>query len=221
VNRNAAKEAAGRRAAALVEPGMRVGLGTGSTVRWTIVALGQRQPPGVVCVASSSATERLAESVGLRLVPPDEVGRVDVAVDGADEVDPGWNLVKGGGGALTREKIVAEMADRFVVVVDDAKLVARLGAFGLPVEALAFAPGVVAERLGALGARRVERRPEPSDNGNPLLRAYFGDIDDPPALAGRLAAVPGVVEHGLFLGTTVSDVIVARLDGRVDRLARP
>jgi ribose 5-phosphate isomerase A len=221
VSRDAAKEAAGRRAAALVEPGMRVGLGTGSTVHWTIVVLGQLQPPGVVCVASSAATERLAESVGLRLVPPDEVGRVDVAVDGADEVDPGWNLVKGGGGALTREKIVAEMADRFVVVVDEAKLVTRLGAFGLPVEALAFAPGVVAERLAALGARRVERRPEPSDNGNPLLRAYFDDIDDPAALAGRLAAVPGVVEHGLFLGTTVSEVIVAHLDGRVDRLARP
>jgi ribose 5-phosphate isomerase A len=212
----AAKEAAGRRAAELVEPGMRVGLGTGSTVHWTIVALGERRLPDVVCVATSSGTERLATSVGLHLVPPDDVGRLDLAVDGADEVDSDRNLVKGGGGALTREKIVAEMADRFVVVVDESKLVGRLGAFGLPVEALAFAPGVVAHRLRALGAARVDRGDEPSDNANPLLRAYFGPLEHPEGLAAQLSAVPGVVEHGLFLSPTVSDVIVARRDGRVD-----
>ena len=218
MSRDEAKEAAGRAAAALVAPGMRVGLGTGSTVRWTIVALGERRLPGVTCVATSSGTERLATSVGLRLVPADEAARLDVAIDGADEVDPDWNLVKGGGGALAREKIVAEMADRFVVVVDESKLVERLGAFGLPVEALAFAPGVVARRLQALGAQRVEHGDEPSDNGNPLLRAHFGPLEDPEGLAAQLSAVPGVVEHGLFLSPTVSDVIVARLDGRVDAL---
>ena len=199
---------------------MRVGLGTGTTVHWTIVALGARRLAELVCVATSSGTERLARSVGLRLVPPDDAGQLDLAVDGADEVDAHWNLVKGGGGALAREKVVAEMADRFVVVVDGSKVVTRLGAFGLPVEALAFAPGVVAARLRSLGATRVERRPEPSDNGNPLLRAYFGAIADPAELAAQLGGVPGVVEHGLFLGPTVSQVIVAHADGRVDTLTR-
>lgn len=218
---DAAKRAAGRRAADQVESGMRLGLGTGSTVHWTIVALGERRLDDLTCVATSSGTERLARSVGLHLVAPDDAGRLDLAVDGADEVDLAGNLVKGGGGALTREKIVAEMADRFVVVVDESKVVARLGAFGLPVEALAFAPGVVAARLRALGAARVERRGAPSDNGNPLLRADFGPIEDPAALAGRLAAVPGVVEHGLFLAPTVAEVLVAHADGRVDALPRP
>ena len=153
-NVDMAKEAAGRRAAELVEAGMRVGLGTGTTVHWTIVALGERRLADLVCVATSSGTERLARSVGLRLVPPDDAGRLDLAVDGADEVDAHWNLVKGGGGALAREKVVAEMADRFLVVVDGSKVVTRLGAFGLPVEALAFAPGVVAARLRSLGAAR-------------------------------------------------------------------
>jgi ribose 5-phosphate isomerase A len=214
------KRAAGRRAADLVAPGTRVGLGTGSTVHWTIVALGARAVPGVAYVATSRATEQLARSLGLTLTGPDEAGRLDLAIDGADEVDTDWNLVKGGGGALAREKVVAEMADRFVVVVDETKMVARLGAFGLPVEVLDFAPGVVAERLRGLGAQRVERREARSDNGNPLLRAWFGPIDQPVALAARLGAVPGVVEHGLFLAPTVTEVLVGGDDGRVRSLQR-
>ncbi len=211
------KQAAGRRAADHVEDGMRVGLGTGSTVHWTIVALGERKPD-VVCVATSERTVRLAAEQGLRVVPPDELGALDIAIDGADEIDPAFNLVKGGGGALTREKIVAEMAARFLVVADASKCVETLGAFGLPLEVLGFAPGVVAARLAGLGARRVTPRDAPSDNGNLLLDADFGPIRDPARLARELAAIPGLVEHGLFLAPCVERLIVAGADGVSERL---
>ena len=214
-----AKEAAGRAAAALVEPGMRVGLGTGSTVHWTIVALGERTAElGLTCVATSQRTHDLASGLGLRVVTPDEAGHLDITIDGADEVDGAANLTKGGGGAHTREKIVAAMADRFVVVVDSTKLVGRLGPFGTPLEVLDFAPAVVAHAVEALGAGRVEVSEQRSDNGNVLLRAYFGPIEEPAALAASLAAVAGIVEHGIFLGTTVDDVFVADVAG-VRRLA--
>ena len=149
----AAKEAAGRQAATYVTDGMRVGLGTGSTVHFTIVALGERQPD-IICTATSRQTHELATSLGLRVVEPDEIGHLDLTVDGADEVDPDFNLTKGGGGAHTREKIVAQMSDRFIVVVDESKLVDHLGPFGTPLEVLDFAPGVVAARVEALGRHR-------------------------------------------------------------------
>lgn len=208
----AAKEAAGRYAARLVEPGMAVGLGTGSTVHWTVVDLAE-QALDIRCTATSHRTATLAASLGLTLVKPDDAGRLDLTVDGADEVDPQGNLTKGGGGAHSRERIVAEMADRFVVVVDESKLVDTLGPFGTPIEVLPFAPGVVADRLGALGATTVDRHEEPSDNGNVLLVAHFGRIDDPAAMSASLAAVPGVVDHGIFLHDTVHRVIVAGRTG--------
>jgi ribose 5-phosphate isomerase A len=212
VNQDQSKELAGRRAAAFVEDGMRVGLGTGSTVHFTIVALGE-VGPDIICVATSERTHELATSLGLAVVPPDEAGRLDIAIDGADEVDRQLNLIKGGGGAHTREKIVAGMAARFIVVVDESKVVPTLGPFGLPLEVLPFSPGVVEGCLTALGARSIERRPEPSDNGNVLMRADFGLIEDPPALARSLAAIPGLVEHGIFPGDMVERVIVAGADG--------
>ncbi|MDH4144397.1 MAG: ribose-5-phosphate isomerase RpiA [Acidimicrobiia bacterium] len=205
------KERAGRHAARYVEAGMRVGLGTGSTVHWTVVELGVRAL-GITCVATSLRTEELARSVGLTLVSPDQAGHLDIAIDGADEVDPSGNVTKGGGGALTREKIVAEMAPRFVIVVDETKLVPALGPFGTPLEVLDFAPGVVAARVEALGARKVTRRAERSDNGNLVLDAQFGTIADPAALAAELAVIPGLVEHGLFLASTVERVVVAGAD---------
>lgn len=207
-----AKEAAGRQAAALVTDGMRVGLGTGSTVYWTIVALGERRP-GIACVATSNRTAELATSLGLRVVAPDEAGTLDLAIDGADEVDADGNLTKGGGGAHTREKVVAEMAARFVVVVDETKLVQQLGPFGTPLEVLDFAPGVVERRLRGLGAMAVMRRAGRSDSGNLLLSAAFGTIERPEELAAALAAIPGVVEHGIFLASCVEQVIVAGVDG--------
>jgi len=215
-----AKQATGRRAADLVVDGMRVGLGTGSTVHHTIVALGERQPD-IICTATSLRTHELATSLGLQVVAPDEIGQLDIAIDGADEVDPKLNLTKGGGGAHTREKIVAAMAERFVVVVDASKLVERLGPFGTPLEVLDFAPAVVAAAVRHLGATDVTTRPERSDNGNLLMDARFGTIDDPEALATALAAVPGVVEHGIFAGTMVDQVLVAQPTGDVTALARP
>lgn len=208
----AAKEQAGRHAAALVERGMRVGLGTGSTVHWTIVALADRKLD-LRCTATSQRTTDLATSLGLTLVKPDDVGHLDIAIDGADEVDRNGNLTKGGGGAHTQEKVVAQMADRFVVVVDESKLVDSLGSFGTPVEVLHFAPGVVAERLRRLGATTVDCFDTISDNGNLLFNARFGRITDPGSMAGAISAVPGVVEHGIFLAATVDLVVVAGFDG--------
>jgi ribose 5-phosphate isomerase A len=153
------------------------------------------------------------------VLPPDEVGALDITIDGADEVDPRLHLVKGGGGAHTREKIVAQMARRFIVVVDESKLVPVLGAFGLPLEVLDFAPQVVAGRVRALGAERVTTRATRSDNGNLLMDAHFAAIPDPPALARALEAIPGLLEHGLFLAESVERVIVAGLGG-VREIAR-
>jgi ribose 5-phosphate isomerase A len=212
-----AKQLAGRRAAEEVEDGMRVGLGTGSTVHHTILALGERKP-SITCAATSERTAELAAGLGLRVVPPDELVSLDIAIDGADEVDPEFNLIKGGGGAHTREKIVAAMADRFIVVVDESKLVERLGAFGVPLEVLPFAPAVVTARVEALGANKVTRRPEPSDNGNLLLDAHFGFIEDPAGLAARLSAIPGLVEHGIFLGDMLERVVIAGAGGVSERI---
>ena len=191
---------------------MRVGLGTGSTVHWTILELGERAPD-IVCTATSHRTHELAVSLGLRVVTPDEIGALDIAIDGADEVDRQFNLTKGGGAAHTREKIVAAMASAFVVVVDESKLVDALGPFGTPLEVLDFAPGVVATAVRALGANRIETRPGRSDNGNLVMDAHFGTIADPLALAQALDAIPGLVEHGLFPGSMVHSVVVAGADG--------
>lgn len=210
------KAAAGRRAAEHVQPGMRVGLGTGSTVRFTIEALAAANLD-LTCTATSRQTHELATSLGLRVVPPDALGRVEVCIDGADEVDPDGNLTKGGGGAHTREKVVAAMADRFIVVVDESKLVPHLGPFGTPLEVLDFAPGVVAEAVRAVGATQVTTRDDRSDNGNLLLVARFGRIEDPRALADRLAAIPGLVEHGIFPASMVDLVVVAGRDGVEER----
>ncbi len=210
--REQAKERAGRRVAEYVANGMRVGLGSGSTLRYAILRLGERRLD-ITCVATSLRTQELAQGLGLKVVLPDEVGSLDIAIDGADEVDPDFNLIKGGGGAQTREKIVARMAARFVVAVDESKLVDRLGTCGVPLEVLAFAPGVVAARARLLGASGVTRRDRPSDGGNVLLVARFGPIVDPARLASELDAIPGLVEHGLFLGGWVERVVVGGTSG--------
>jgi ribose 5-phosphate isomerase A len=216
---DAAKRAAGEHAARYVEAGMRVGLGTGSTVRYTIEALGAAGLD-IVGTATSVQTQELATSLGIRLATPDELGSLDICIDGADEVNPALDLTKGGGGAHTREKIVAQMADRFLVVVDESKLVERLGPFGTPLEVLDFAPEVVAARVRGLGAREVTHRDGRSDSGNLLLYAQFGDIADPVALGLALSEIPGIVEHGLFPGSMVDRVIVAG-SGGVRELTRP
>ncbi|MGA9874755.1 MAG: ribose 5-phosphate isomerase A [Solirubrobacteraceae bacterium] len=196
------KRAAATAAAAFVHDGARVGLGTGSTVAYLLPALAARGLR-LRCVATSPATERTARELGLELYELDELGGLDIAIDGADQVDPrGW-LVKGGGGAHTREKIVAAAAARFVVIVSAEKIVAALRP-PVPLEILRFG---VHTTLASLG-EAVLRDAPPSPANNPIAD-YLGPIEDPCALAERLSCAPGVVDHGLFAPQMVSDILVA------------
>jgi ribose 5-phosphate isomerase A len=201
----AEKRLAGRQAAEYVEDGMAVGLGTGSTVAHFVSALAERDLD-VRCIATSLATEQQARELGLSVEPfagPDALPRLDLAVDGADQVSPdGW-LVKGGGAAHTREKAVAAAAERFVVIVSSDKLVDRLGP-PVPLELLEYGLAATLVRLGAVELRDVPRSP---DGG--VIADYTGELDDPEELAAFLAATVGVVEHGLFPPSLVSEVIVA------------
>jgi ribose 5-phosphate isomerase A len=197
------KRAAAEAAAELVADGDRVGLGTGSTVAELLPPLAARKLE-IVCVATSPATEEAARALGLRLDSLDELGTLDIAIDGADQVAPdGW-LVKGGGGAHTREKVVAAAAERFVVIVSSDKLVDELCP-PIPLELLRFGAKAV---LAGLAPSELRDAP-PSPDGN-LIADYLGAVGDPARLAARLNATPGVVEHGLFPPELVSDVIVAQ-----------
>lgn len=204
------KRAAAEAAAELVPDGARVGLGTGSTVAYLLPALAARRLD-LRCVATSPATEQAARALGLVVEPLDELGTLDIAIDGADQIAPdGW-IVKGGGAAHTREKIVAAAARRFVVIASSEKLVDALHA-PVPLEILAFG---AATTLAAVAPAELRDVP-PSPDGN-LIADYLGAVDDPAALAARLAATPGVVEHGLFPPELTSDVLVAHGE-RVERV---
>jgi ribose 5-phosphate isomerase A len=201
------KRAAAEAAAAMVKDGMRVGLGTGSTVAHLLPALAERKLRGLRCAATSPATERAARALGLRVEDLDAVGELEIAIDGADQVDPAGWLVKGGGAAQTREKIVAASARRFVVIVSAEKAVAALHP-PVPLELLRFGVG---RTLAEVGDARLRGELE-SPDGN-LIADYFGPIGDPAELAARLSATPGVVEHGLFAPEMVSCVLVAGAAG--------
>jgi ribose 5-phosphate isomerase A len=201
------KEAAGRAAAKLVRDGEVVGLGTGSTAYFAVIALGERVKAGlkIVGIPTSEKTADLARSVGIPLSTLDEHPEIDITIDGADEIDPKLNLIKGGGGALLREKIVASASKKMVVVADSGKVVAALGKFPLPVEIIDFARAVVEKKIAALGATsklrmKADGKPFVTDEGHHILDCNFGKIDDPPSLARALSDMPGVVEHGLFIG---------------------
>jgi ribose 5-phosphate isomerase A len=201
------KEVAGRAAAKLVHDGDIVGLGTGSTAYFAVVALGERVKAGlkITGIPTSVHTADLARAVGIPLTTLDEHPEIDITIDGADEVDPKLNLIKGGGGALTREKVIATASKKMVVVVDSGKVVATLGKFPLPVEIIAFARTVIEKKIVSLGATpKLRTRPDGSpfitDNGNQILDCSFGRIEDPAALARELSDTPGIVEHGLFIG---------------------
>lgn len=225
VDAELAKRAAGEAAAELVTAGMTLGLGTGSTARWFIEAVGARVQQGlqVSAVATSVASAALAARQGIPLLELDGQG-VDLAVDGADVVDADLRLVKGRGGALVRERIVAAAARRFVVVVDDSKVHTQIRG-PVPVELVPFGCHHTMALLSNLGAAfrlRLGQDGEPlqSDNGNLIADGDFAGIAEPEVLAATLDAVPGVVGHGLFLGLAHL-VIVSAADGTVSRLEPP
>jgi ribose 5-phosphate isomerase A len=212
---------AARAAAQEVEDGMRLGLGTGSTVAYLVPALAERGLRGLACAATSPATKLLAREHGLEVRELDELGELDLAIDGADQIDPQAWLIKGGGGAHTREKIVARAARRFVVIASAEKAVARL-APPVPLELVRFG---VASTLSALAPARLRSGPEGGFRVSPdggLIGDYQGPIGDPRELAARFGATPGVIEHGLFPPELVSLVLIAGDAGVERRLgARP
>lgn len=229
-----AKRAAAARAVELVEEGMTLGLGTGSTAEWFVRLLAERvRETGlkVTGVATSTATETLARDRGLTVVALEEAGPIDLTVDGADEADLRLNLVKGGGGALLREKIVAAASARMVVIAQAAKQVKRLGAFPLPVEVVRFGwpltRAAVEDVLGRanVGGREIVLRetgsgPLVTEEGHHILDLHLKWIEDPSALALALNALPGVVDHGLFLGMA-ERVIFGRADGTTEDVGPP
>ena len=224
--REALKRRAGERAASLVASGMVVGLGTGSTAVFATRAIGERLASGalrdVAGVPTSRATAEEARRVGIPLLSDDIPREVDITIDGADEVDPALDLIKGGGGALFREKIVAQASRRLVIVVDDSKLSPALGTrHALPVEIARFGWKSQERFLESIGGRprlRLSGSGEPyeTDQGNWILDGSFGPIADAPALARRLADRAGIVAHGLFCGLA-TEVIVAAADGIRER----
>jgi ribose 5-phosphate isomerase A len=215
-----AKRLVAKRAVEFVKDGMAVGLGTGTTATLFIRDLGERVHEGlkIRCVASSAASHALGLSLGMDVTTLEQLPELDLYVDGADEVGPGLALIKGGGGALLREKIVASAAKEFLVVVDSTKIVERLGKFPLPVEVVKMALPVVEPRLAALGLNPKLRQaksadaPFLTDEKNYILDCSCGVIEDPEELAAEIRGVVGVVEHGLFLGMA-SLALVAGEDG--------
>jgi ribose 5-phosphate isomerase A len=220
---DAGKRAAGRAAAELVEPGMRLGLGTGSTVAHFLDAIAEREL-GVAGLPTSEATAARCRELGIGLLDPATTDSLDLAVDGADELDAGLTLTKGGGGALLREKVVAAMADRFVVIATPDKLVSRLAdSFPLPVEVVPFALHPVERSLVGLGfavTRRTDANGDPvrTDNGNLLLDCRMvGGLEDPAVTDVTVALLPGVAETGLFVD--LADLaLLGHEDGTVERI---
>jgi ribose 5-phosphate isomerase A len=219
------KRQAAARALEEVRDGMKLGLGTGSTAKHFVALLGERVRAGlkVVGVPTSEATRADAERCGIALTSLDAIDRLDLTVDGADEIDPQLNLIKGGGGALLREKIVAAASDRMIVIADESKWVAALGRFPLPIEVIpfglaatqraivrAFAECAVSGQMAVRKAR--DGHVFVTDGGHWIVDAHLGRIEDAPRLAGRLGAIPGVVEHGLFIGLA-STAILAGAQG--------
>jgi ribose 5-phosphate isomerase A len=208
------KRQAAERSMAYVKDGMRIGLGTGSTAKYVLELLGQRVRDGltILGVPSSHEAGELARRVGIPLASFHEVDSLDLAIDGADEVGPQLALIKGGGGALLHEKIVASAAKEFIVVVGEGKVVPTLGKFPLPVEVIQFAAPLVEKHLTAIGGNPVLRMqhevPYLTDEGNWIFDCHFGAIPEPERTAAEVRGIIGVVEHGLFL-STATRVIVA------------
>jgi len=220
-----AKQIAAERAVQYVDNGMTVGLGTGSTSAYAIEAIGKKVQQGlsIKAVASSLRSEELAKSAGISLIPFSEVESIDIYIDGADEVDKDLNLIKGGGGALLREKILAFNSKQFFVIVDNSKQVEHLGKFLLPVEIIPFAMELTLMQLRNLGCTTILRRdndkPYVTDNSNLIVDCDFKKIKQVEQLHHSINIIPGVVENGLFLKNIVSKVIVGYGDGEVKILS--
>jgi len=218
--RDQEKQAAALAASELVESGQIVGLGSGSTATYLVRFLAERVRAGlkILGIPTSQATKDLAGQLGIPLTTLEAHPEIDIDIDGADEIDPNLNLIKGGGGAFLREKVVASVSRRFVVIGDSAKQVARLGNFPLPVEVIPFAETLIKPRIERLGASVSLRRRSGgslyvTDEGHHILDCTFGEIADPATLAAELRKLPGVVEHGLFIGMAEMALI-----GRNDRV---
>jgi ribose 5-phosphate isomerase A len=214
-----AKKIAAERAVDFVEDGMLLGLGTGSTAYWAIQAIGTRmkkQNLHIKAIATSLESERLARELGIEMVPFNEDTNIDLTIDGADEVDEGKNLIKGGGGALLREKIVAYNSTALYIIVDQTKMVSVLGRFPLPVEVAIFAWEKTVAHLARLGCRPVLRMEKASafltDNGHYILDCDFKKIPDPAGLNLKIKSIPGVMETGLFV-QMADKIIVGASDG--------
>ena len=228
MNTDAYKREAAARAAEFVRSGMRIGLGTGSTAKHFVELLGERVRAGldVIGVPTSEATRTDAVRCGIPLTTLDDIDRLDLTVDGADEIDPSLNVIKGGGGALLREKIVAAASDRMIVIADDTKSVDVLGRFPLPVEVVPFGLAATRRAMGrafaesGVSGQMVVRNGKDghvfvTDGGHWIVDAHLGRIPDAPRLAGLLNSIPGVVEHGLFIGLASTAVLAGSQGIRV------
>ncbi|MEY9121944.1 ribose-5-phosphate isomerase RpiA [Bradyrhizobium yuanmingense] len=232
------KRQAAARALEEVRDGMQLGLGTGSTAKHFVELLGERVAAGlkVIGVPTSEATRADAERCGVKLTTLDEIDHLDLTIDGADEIDPELNLIKGGGGALLREKIVAAASDRMIVIADDSKWVPTLGKFPLPIEVIPFGLGATRRAIekafaecgvsGQMAVRKAKGGDKDghvfvTDGGHWIVDAQLGRITDPPGLAKALSAIPGVVEHGLFIGFASSAVLAGGGGIRVIERRKP
>ena len=220
------KELVGRASARFVNEGNIVGLGTGSTAVYAVQAVADRVKAGlkILCIPTSVRTKDQAISLGIPLTTLDEHQEIDVTIDGADEIDPNLCLIKGGGGALLREKIIASASRKMVVIADSTKLVPVLGKFPLPVEVVGFAQAVVAKKIEAMGAEVSLRKDAAgkiyiTDEGHHILDCKFGQIPDPPSLARELSDIPGVMEHGLFIG--LASLVLIGKGSVVEEIRRP
>ncbi len=209
-----------------VENGMTVGLGTGSTAYWAIQEIGKRvaEGLGVRAVATSLQSEKLALDLNIPIIPISEIERFDVTIDGADEIDANLNVIKGGGGALLREKIIGSVSNFYIIIADEQKLVNHLGLFPLPVEVIKFGWELVFYKLQALGCtpslRMVEDKPYITDNGHYILDCSFFQIEQAEALQAGISKIPGVVEDGLFLH--MADMaILGHSNGTTTTLSKP
>jgi ribose 5-phosphate isomerase A len=219
MNHDSRKEQAARAALEFIKPGMALGVGTGSTVNFLIDAMDRFRGDLAAVVASSRATEARLRARGFTVVELDQAGDLDLYVDGADEANKHFHLVKGGGGALTREKILAAASRKFVCIIDNSKWVATLGKFPLPVEVIPMARSWVARQFVKLRGQPVWRENFVTDNGNQILDVHNLQITNPPELESRLNQIPGIVTVGLFANRP-ADVILIADDGGVRRMDR-